>query len=156
MNKLISLRDHLLSIQDEIRLEPEDLLTFGDKGTLHSAAYGTNQHFELSYQANIIIKNYSGNALQLLFWVLSWFHQKQPDHKPDDATFDVDLLNEKSVDISFTLPLTETVKVENTVDGLALLSVDDPDIAPVLLASPEWSMYLGDEVDPAAEWVQGG
>lgn len=156
MNKLISLRDHLLSIQDEIRLEPEDLLTFGDKGKLTSDAYGTNQHFELSYQANIIIKNFSGNSLQLLFWILSWFHQKQPDHKPDDAAFDVDLLNDKSVDISFVLPLTETIKVEDTEAGLVLLSVNEPDVAPVLLSSPEWKMFLGNDVDPATEWTQGG
>ena len=155
MNKLYSLRAHLLSIPDELKIEPEDLITFGDTGRLISAAYGTNQHFELGYQANIIIKNFSGNSMQLLFWVLSWYHQKQPNHKPDEASFDVDLLNEKSVDVSFTLPLTETVKVEQTVDGLALLSVDDPDVEPVLLTSDGWAMFLGNEVDPAAEWVQG-
>lgn len=156
MIKIISLRDHLLSIPDEIKIEPENLITYGSEGRLVSAPYGTNQHFEISYQANIIINNYSGESLQLLFWLLSWFHQKQPDHEADAARWDVDILNDKEVDISFALPLTETVKVDNTAEGIVLTSVDDPNMAPVLLAAENWSMFLNDEATPAETWVQGG
>jgi len=56
MNKLESMRAHLLAIPGELKIDPDDLMTFADQGTVYSASSGTNRHFEMRYKANIIIQ----------------------------------------------------------------------------------------------------
>lgn len=154
MKKLESLRIHLLSIPTELKIEPEDLLVFADNGKIISSSDGTNQHYDYEYKANIIITNYSGNFDQLTFWVLSWLKDKQPNHEPDPINFEADIINTDSVDLSITLNLAETIKTEQTEDGLVLHHVDDPDTSPVLLPAPDWT--LSSNGDPLADWVQNG
>lgn len=154
MNKLTSLRAHILSIPGEINIEPDDLLTFADSGLIVADASGTNEHYEFRYKANIIISNYSGPADKLAFWVLQWMKVNQPEHNQEAIQFEADILNEDSVDLSLTIDLNETVKVESTVDGILLHHVDEPSIEPELLTAAEWTLLAnGAEV---ANWVDGG
>jgi len=154
MNKLASLRAHLLSIPGELKIEPDDLLTFADSGQIISSASGTNEHYEFNYKGNIIISNYSGAADQLAYWVLQWMKINQPDHLDDPIQFEADILNDDSVDLSLTINLNETVKVETTVDGIVLHHVNEPSIEPVLLDAATWTLAVNDL--PVADWIAGG
>jgi hypothetical protein len=153
MNKLQSLRDHLLT--GPIEIDADDLLTFADEGQIISNASGTNDHYEFNYKANVIITNFSGHADQLAFWVLQWLKIAQPDHRPEAVQFEADVLGEKSVDLSLSLNLTETIKVSADANGDILLHhADEPNIDPVLLPATEWTLYAND--DPIETWLQNG
>lgn len=156
MNKLESLRAHLLAIPGELKIDPDDLLTFAGQGTVYSAAHGTNQHFELRYKANVIVQNYSGRADQLMFWLLQWLAANQPDHAPEAVEFQADLLNHKSADLSITVDLTETVKVEQVAEGIKLHHCD-PSIPPDLLPANPWTLYVRhrDDETTITTWVAG-
>lgn len=156
MNKLESLRAHLLAIPGELKIDPDDLLTFADQGTVYSAAQGTNPHFELRYKANIIVQNFSGRADRLMFWLLQWLAVNQPDHAPDAVEFQADLLNHKSADLSISVDLTETVRVEQTADGIKLHHCD-PSIPPDTLPANPWTLYVRHRADEQyiTTWVAG-
>lgn len=157
MNKLESMRAHLLAIPGELKIDPDDLMTFADQGTVYSASSGTNRHFEMRYKANIIIHNYSGSADRLMFWLLQWMTEHQPDHVPEALEFQADLLNHHSADISITVALTETVRVEQAADGIRLHHCD-PTIPPDDLPANPWTLYVRHRSDetPITTWVDGG
>lgn len=155
MHKLASLRQHLLEFPGKPPIDPGHLLTFADAGQVMSAPEGTNEHWELRYDASIVVTNFSSHADQLFFWVLQWLRAHQPDHAPEALRFEADVLNNKSADVSLTIPLTETVKVSRTDAGIVLHHADEPDLVEPILPAEEWGLYVGDS-DPAAEWVNGG
>lgn len=155
MKKLQLIREHLLS--GPIKIEPDNLLTYADKGTVKANAQGTNKHYEFAYNANIIIENFSGQADQITYWILEWLNQYQPNHGEDAFEFQADVLNDDNVDLAITLALTETIKVSTNIDGdIVLHHADDPTLEPVLLPAAEWKLYISNEPDPAAEWLQNG
>ncbi|MCW8965191.1 MAG: phage tail protein [Candidatus Pacearchaeota archaeon] len=155
MKKLQLIRDHLLS--GPIKIEPDNLLTYADKGKVKAHAQGTNSHFEFEYNANIIIENFSGQADQITYWVLLWLNQHQPNHGENAFDFQADILNDKNVDLAITLALTETIKVSTDVNGdIVLHHADDPTLEPVLLPATDWTLYVNDDPDPVATWLQNG
>ncbi len=153
MNKLTSLHNHILSNPDLLIL-PADLLSFASGMQIVSSPAGTNEHFEIQYTANIVITNYSAEFDQLAYWLLLWLRTNQPDHSEEAVRFGADILNSTTKDLSLTIALSETIKVEQTAEGTLLHHVDEPTIEPVLLAAPQWTLYAnGDQV---AEWVASG
>jgi len=158
MKLLEDLRRHILSLPGEIKIDPDDLLTFADDGRIISAAEGTNPHFELAYKANLIIQNLSASPDQLFYWLLLWLAQNLPNHKEDAIKWQADLLNQTSTDLSISIELTEIIKVETTAEGIKLKHCGLPKLEPELLTAKNWSLYLLPEstTTPIAQWVQGG
>ena len=152
MKKLDQLREHLL--QAPINIKADKLLSFVDRGKVISYAGGDNQDFRFEYQGNIIITDYSDDADKLAFFIVQWYDQYQPDHKSDGFQFDADIINHKSVDVSITLELTETIAVTETATGIDLVHCDEPNILPVPIPADEWTLYAND--DEVAKWVDGG
>ncbi|MEW6178235.1 MAG: phage tail protein [Pseudomonadota bacterium] len=158
MKKLESLRIHLLSIPGELIDDPENLSTRAERGTVYSHASGTNRHFELRYRAEVLVMNYSGDPDRLWFWVLQWLAVNQPDHAPEAVSFNADRLNDQSSDVLISFDLTETVKVEETPEGVRLHHCSEPGIEPELLPANPWSLYLDHrgESTKVTEWLQDG
>lgn len=157
MHKLQSLRDHLLTAPATLKIEPDLLLTYADKGVVISSPDGTNEHYEFKYNANIIIENFAGQSDQLTYWVLTWLAAKQPNHTEQAFEFQADHLNDKAVDIALTIPLTETIKVSRDINNdIVLHHADDPSLKPVLLPAVEWSLFIQDDPNPIETWLQDG
>jgi len=158
VKKLESLRVHVLSIQTELNIDPHDLETRAERGTVYSHASGTNQHFELRYRAEMLVMNYSGDPDRLWFWVLQWLKVNQPDHAPDALSFNADRLNDQSSDVLISVDLTETIKVEKAPDGIRLHHCGEPDIEPELLPANPWSLHIDHrgESTKVTEWLQDG
>ncbi len=152
--KLKSLRRHILSIPNELRIDPDDLITFTENGAIESHAEGTNQHFQLKYKAKIILQDFSDNPLKLFFWLLQWMKVNQPNHKPDAVQFDSDMIDDKKTDLEITIDITEDIKVESSAQGIKLYSADEPDINPELLTAENWTLYANNE--RVADWVNNG
>lgn len=158
MNQLKSLREHILSLPGEIRIDPNDLVTYAEKGQVISTAEGTNRHFELRYQAHIIVQNYSAAADRLFYWVLIWLADNQPGHKPEAINWQADLLNHDSSDIAITIDINELIKVETTPEGIRLNPCGLPMVPTELLTAPQWQLHLAPNCadHPVAQWVNGG
>lgn len=116
MKKLINLRDYLLANVPELEKSPECLLTFADKGK--SVCNSLSLSFEYQYTANVIITDFTGDPDKVIVVVLAWYQQHQQDKCfPAEIEFDAEILDNKAVDLSLTIALTERVIVTKNVDG---------------------------------------
>lgn len=116
MNKLKNLREHLLANVPELNKSPECLLTFADKGKVVSNSLSLC--FEYQYTADVIITDFTGDADKVMVVVLAWYQQHQQDKCfPANIEFEADILNNKAVDLSIKILLTERVVVAKDTNG---------------------------------------
>ncbi|MES9901128.1 MAG: phage tail protein [Sedimenticola sp.] len=153
MNKLTTLRTHLLA--SPLNLTADKLLTFADKGAVHSRP-GDNNDFEWRYNAHIIVTDFAQPAEQLAFVLVQWINQHEKHRGEKAFDFDADLLDHDATDIAVTIALTETVRVSESNEGITLTHCDDPHLTETLLPAETWSLYINDDPDPIAQWVEGG
>ena len=128
MKKLDSLRTHLLASVPEIRNSPEKMEIFVDKGDV--AVRAGSLSFEYSYTASLWVQDFSASVDKLLVPVLAWIAANQPDlfEKGDRKpfTFQSDLLDAETCDISISINLTELVRVEQQAKGLKVTHLPEP------------------------------
>lgn len=125
MRKLASLRQAFLACP--LKIKPEALLTFAEKGTLHSWRGTGNQAYKIDYTANVIVTGFGGEAQELFFVALDWLHENCPGADEDAMKFHVDIIDHKSADVSIAIDLTEIIAAETQTDGLHITSAADPD-----------------------------
>ena len=109
MEKLISLRDHLLGAVAELKRNPDKLLTFIQDGRV---AFHRGQHLSHEYRvpAQLVITDYSGTLDTVMIPLLQWLSRYQPDLDPDEAvTIEAEILDNKRWDLALTVQLTERV-----------------------------------------------
>lgn len=138
MNKLNSLRTHLLANVPELKYNQERLLIFVDQGRIRATA-APGLSFEYSFTLNIILTDYTGSpdavAVPLLAWVLVNQSELMTNlEKGKEAIqFEVDVIDENQVDMSLTLPLTERVIVKRLEDGtLQITHPEEPQLEETL------------------------
>jgi hypothetical protein len=156
MRKLFLLRQHLLQFPGKPKIEPDNLDIFADKGKIMSYRGDThnNNHYQWLYSANVVVKDFSGNADQLMIYLLGWIDQYQPDRTEDALEFEADILNQKTADLAITIKLSEVVEVQHTPAGIVLKNATEPDARIPLLPALDWSMTGNNE--PLAQWLQNG
>lgn len=116
MDKINSLREHLVARVSPLNTDPDRLLIFVDKGKL--ASKGLTLSFEYRYTAHVIITEFAGHADAVMVPVIEWYKRHQPDTDIQDGVrFEADILNHASVDLSLYLDLTERVIVTQDADG---------------------------------------
>lgn len=155
MNKLALLRQHL--IDSPLQLKESNLDIYATKGGVRSANGEHNQDFELQYTANILLRNYPADPDALVYLILRWLEQYQPNHDENPIQFEADILDRRSADIYLAIPLTETITATAVDGGVELTHQDDPNVATVYIDATSWQLYLrnnGDE-ELVAEWLQG-
>ena len=155
MNKPDSLREHLTAAIPELRKNPDRLLVFIDNGTMRSTA-APGLSFEYSYTLNLIFTDFAGHpdsiAIPLFAWLL--VNQRElmenPKKAQESVRFEADILDNKKVDLSITLPLTERVIVKPGESGvLSVVHPPEPQ-PPEPYGAKHWELRLGDEL--IAEW----
>ncbi len=125
MRKLDAARAALLSAPLGIR--PDQLLTFAQKGQVWSRRGPRNRNFQVTYEAHLIVTDYTGPPRNLLFVITDWLHQNSPAATDDAVTFHVDILDHGKADVSLRLDLKETIQVDDLPEGLRLSAPPDPD-----------------------------
>ena len=130
MKKLESLRNHLLNAVKELQRDPERLLIFTEKGNVRcTSANGLS--FEYVYDLNFILTEYAGDLDAVMIPLLDWVRVNQHElmanlEKSKEAfKFETVVLDNGTVDLSLTFPVTERVIVKRDDDGT--LSVSFPD-----------------------------
>lgn len=158
MYKPDSLRKHLSSAIPALKKNPERFHVFADQG--HLVATGTGSFsFEYQYRLNLIMTDYSGDPDAMMVPLLSWVavHQVEllanPEKRQAGLRFEVDFNNNKTVDISLELDLTEKVIVTQDDKGrLSARHQPEPQLTPGY-TDTFWQLYKGDDL--LAEWSAG-
>ncbi|AKG08086.1 tail protein [Moraxella bovoculi] len=126
MKKPNQLRAHLLNGLPELAQNPDRLLVFIDEGRMvNTMANGLS--FEYRYTLNIIITDFAEDLASVAILLFAWIRQHQSelmtnlDKATDGVKFVADILDNRKVDLSITLPITERVIVKET-DGKAVIS----------------------------------
>jgi hypothetical protein len=110
-----------------------------------TARLGPQRGFALAYDLTVLVSSFASDAAMLMFIVCDWLREHQPDLLASGAqgfAFEADILDEKTVDVQITLPLTEVVLAQGQADGRWDLSTRDepvpmlPDDEPWAQASP--------------------
>jgi len=130
MNKPDSLRAALVAIDPELARDPQQLILWIDEGAVQSpmtAAF----HFSYAYRLNVLLLGYAKHQAPLMIATLHWLRVNQPDlltPGKDAIAFEADFLDNASVDLQFTLRLTEQVRAVKRDDGgFDMNFIDEPD-----------------------------
>lgn len=156
MYKPESLRAHLLASVQDLAGNADRLLVFIDAGRMRcTAAPGLS--FEYEYTLNLIITDFGGDPDAVAVPLFAWLRVHQPelllnlDKSREGVTFEADIIDNTTVDLSIKLPLSERVIVKPQEAGALEIThpVEPPMIEPGIDAE-HWRLYLKGEL--IAEW----
>ena len=142
MKKPDSLRSHILAAVKELQRDPERMLIFTDKGNVRCTG-ASGLSFEYVYDLNFILTEYSGELDAVMIPLLDWVRVNQSelimnlDKSKEAFKIETVILNNNTVDLSLTFPLTERVIVKRKDDGtLDVTFPEEPQYEEVLDLRP--------------------
>lgn len=137
MKKLAHLRQHLLDRLPNLKRNPEALLTFIEDGEIEFwRGEGLSHLYRIP--ARIIVTDYRGEADDIVIPVLEWLQIYEPGLDPTNTLrIEVEILNNKTIDLALTIRLTERVIVKDENGQRTIRHV---------LPEPEMQM------NPGVEW----
>lgn len=122
MKKPESLRVHILNAVKELQRDPDRMLIFTDKGNVR-CTMANGLSFEYIYDLNFILTEYAGDLDAVMIPLFDWVRVNQSellvnlDKNKEAFKFETVILNNNTVDLSLTLPLTERVIVKRQENG---------------------------------------
>ncbi|RQS60412.1 phage tail protein [Burkholderia sp. Bp8986] len=135
MIKPASLRAALVAAIPELATDSDKLTVFVDNGSI--AAKGTKSpSFEYRYVCNVLLLDFAGEADHVFIAVVEWARKYQPDlvtnwdQRSTGITFEIDILNDMTADVSIKLQLTESVVVRVDDDGVRTVTHVDDSVQP--------------------------
>ncbi|HHQ6599588.1 TPA: phage tail protein [Serratia fonticola] len=114
-----------------LQRNPENLRLFTDSGRIASTL-ASSLSFEYQFRLNLLITDYSGDMDLIIVPILAWLRENQPDIMATDEkrrtgyTFEADINNDGSFDISINLQLTERVIVKEQGSALHVDHLPEP------------------------------
>ncbi|AYX85492.1 phage tail protein [Acinetobacter baumannii] len=157
MKKLESLRTHMLNAVKELQRDPERMLIFTEKGNVR-CTLANGLSFEYVYDLNLILTEYAGDLDAVMIPLLDWVRINQHEllsnlEKSKDAfKFETVVLDNGTVDLALTLPLTERVIVKRKDDGTLNVSFPDEPQYEKALLSQLFKMIDSKTGQTLAEW----
>lgn len=131
MKKPASLRAALVAAIPSLEAEPDRLAVFIDEGSI-AATGGRSLSLEYRYTAHALVMDFAGDSDSVFVALVEWVRANQSDlvtnagERAHGITFEVDILNHTTVDLSVKLQLTESVAVSTGPDGRRVIEhVDD-------------------------------
>jgi hypothetical protein len=158
LRKPDALKRVLLAHVPGLRDDPASLALFVDKGKVIARGTGSLS-FEYGYTLNIVAQDYAGDIDALVLPILVWIAEAQPDlldRAPNQPfTFESEILDGDTADVSIDLELTERVLVErNSEGGVNIRHLDDarvPDAFAGACGATLWQGLLVDEALATSE-----
>ncbi len=140
MNKPSSLRQHLLDSIPHLKRNPESLLVFIESGKL-STMLQKNLNYNYLYNLKLIVTDFAEHPDTLITPLLQWIRQHQIDLKPDDISFEADIISHDSIDLEIGFPLNECVLVTQDSNGkFSTEHLPEPKPEP----KPEYNLEIDD------------
>ncbi|WP_432786959.1 hypothetical protein AAEX37_01020 [Oligella sp. MSHR50489EDL] len=122
MLKPIEIRELLTRSVPQLHKNPDKLLVFMDDG--HIACRGTNSlSYQYHYQLNILLTDFAGHADLIILPLLVYLRTNAPElfenytKNPSVIRFEIDILNNETIDLTIQMDLTERVRVEEDSRG---------------------------------------
>lgn len=145
MNKPQSIRQFLQTHVPALNQRPDNFLTFIEGGQL-VCTRGPSPSFMYHYKLTLAMLEYADHADTLMIPILIWINQHQPELLNGEAnghmTFEAEILNNTTADITVTLDLTERVVARLIDDTIQAYHCPEP----VLDQEPgptQWEMFAG-------------
>lgn len=118
--KHVSLREAVAKALPELARDPERLSMWIEKGRIRSPMT-ESRDFEWEYTLNITVQDFTDHPSVLFLTVNDWLRVNQPDLLQPGAgsgfNFEVDVVDDSTVDLHVWLDLTERVSVTANDDG---------------------------------------
>lgn len=157
MKKPAQLRDLLTRVVPHLKSHPDALLLFVDKGSI-AARIGATLSFEQRYSLNLVVQDFAGDPNTIFVPLLAWIAQAQPEllTRADSApfTFESELLDADTCDLSVILELTERVAVTpRDGGGYEVRHLEEPataDIFPGVCDATLLQLYFGPDLIAAS------
>lgn len=114
-----------------LQRHPENLRLFTDSGRIASTL-ANSLSFEYQFRLNLLITDYTGDMDFIIVPILAWLREHQPDIMATEEkrrtgyTFEADINNDGSFDISINLQLTERVIVKEHHGALHVDHLPEP------------------------------
>lgn len=140
MLKPKSLRKALYDAVPKLKANPDMLRIFIDSGVI-GATLAASLSFENRYTLNVIVTDYPDDIDLLLVPIGAWLRENQPDIMTTDEgkkkgfTYEVDINNDDSIDVSIYLKLTERTLVKEVDRALHVSHAPEPPL-PMPVESP--------------------
>jgi hypothetical protein len=136
MIKPASLRAAIVRAIPSLAANPDKLTVFIDAGSI-AATSARSLSFEYRYTCNVILLDFAGDSDELFVAIVEWARAYQvdlflnPDERANGITYEVDILDNATADVSVKLQLTESVVVRQAGDGTRTIEhVDDSQMPP--------------------------
>jgi hypothetical protein len=136
MIKPASLRAAIVRAIPSLAANPDKLTVFIDAGSI-AATSARSLSFEYRYTCNVMLLDFAGDSDELFVAIVEWTRAYQadlflnPDERANGVTYEVDILDNATADVSVKLQLTESVVVRQADDGTrAIEHVDDSQVPP--------------------------
>jgi hypothetical protein len=147
------LRRLLIQAVPAVAADPDCLSMFVDKGRIAARA-GTTLNLEYRYTLNVLLQNYAGSVDALMVPLLAWITEQQPDllegTDPEPFTFESELLDADTADVSIDIQLTEAVRVvpkpEGGFDTTRVDDRNDPDWFEGVCGVSLWQLFLREDL----------
>lgn len=151
MRKPATLRAVLARFVPALAADPTKLSLFIDKGRVASRPGSLS--FEYRYTLNLVVQDFAGDADQLMVPILAWIAEHQPDlllrADQEPFTFESELIDAETADVSITLELDEAVLViprpGGGFDADRVAQVADLDSFGIGCV-PLWQLFLNDQL----------
>jgi hypothetical protein len=150
-----TLRAALVAALPQLATDPDKLLVFIDAGSLH-ASYAPGLSYEYAYTLNIILTDYAGDPDAVMVPLLMWVRVNQSelmdnvDQRQSGISFEADIIDNDSCDLSIKLSLTERVIVKDLGNGVLDITHPDEPQPEAQLTAGHWQLFLRDQL--LAEW----
>lgn len=131
MFKPKSLRNALTDAVPVLKANPEMLRVFIDSGKLASTL-AVSLSFENQYTLNVIVTDFPGDIGLILVPIQAWLRVHQEDIMTTDEgrkrgfTYEADINNDDSIDLSISLMLTERTLVKEVGTELHIEHAPEP------------------------------
>lgn len=153
MKKPDALKRLLLHAVPQLAAAPERLQIFIDEGRVAARA-GVTLSFEYRYRLDLVVQDFAGDRTALFVPILAWLAEAQPDllqrENGEPFTFESEVLDDDTADVSIRIDLTEPVLVQPAPGGgYAVRYLDepgDPDRFEDVCGVNLWQLFLRDQL----------
>lgn len=132
MLKPNEIREIITRYNDYLRINPDKLQVYIDNGKIvctgaHSLSY------EYNYTLTVIVQDFDAHADLIILPLLVYLRTNQPelfenyDKNKDAINFEIDFLNQSTIDLMLKIPLTERVLVTDADGKLTALHTPEPE-----------------------------
>lgn len=129
MKKIDTLRDAIIAATPELAQQPARLRMWVDRGTVEARQTDSGS-FAYPFRLNAVIMELATDVSVIFDAIIRWLRVNQPDRLAPGKTaftFDVDILDNRTVDVLIEVELTQCVQVApNEGGGYTLTDIDEP------------------------------